>query len=91
MVVTFEDIVKAFADLESGRMSRENIADFAGKAMRADDQGALQMMPSDEASRIWRAIAYLSGVDIKEPPEHYLHSVEDFVDFRSSQDIPSPK
>jgi hypothetical protein len=89
MKVTLHDIQKTFAELESGSKSREEIADFASGAMRSDDAGLLQMEPTTEASRIWRAITYLSGVDIKEPPESYLHCVEDFIEFRNTIGITS--
>jgi len=84
MQVTLQDIQGTFAELESGSKSREEIADFAGRAMKADDGGLLRMAPSSEAARIWRAITYLSGVDIKESPESYLHCIEDFIEFRAS-------
>ena len=90
MHVTLNDIERVFADLESGSKSREEIAGFASGAMRADDAGLLRMEPSTEAARIWRAITYLSGVDIKEPPESYLHCIEDFIEFRASIGITSP-
>jgi len=89
MKVTLDDIQTRFAELESGSKSREEIADFASGAMRAGDAGLLQMEPSTETTRIWRAITYLSGVDIKEPPESYLHCVEDFIEFRKSIGIAS--
>ena len=93
MKVTLQDIQSRFAELESGSKSREKIAEFASDAMRADDVGSLQMEPPAEADRIWRAITYLSGCDIKEPPESYLHCVEDFIEFRKSigiASLPSP-
>ena len=87
MLVKLQDIKEAFSDLESGMRSREEIAEFAGEAMRAEDSGLLRMEPTDEASLTWRAIVYLSGVDIKECPETYLHCVEDFVEFRMSMGL----
>jgi hypothetical protein len=91
MQVTLTDIEQGFAALESGSKSREEIADFASEAMRADDAGLLHVEPSSEVARIWRAITYLSGVDIKEPSENYLHCIEDFIEFRASIGITSPQ
>jgi hypothetical protein len=90
MRISLFDIQNRFAELESGLKTREEIADFGGSAMRADDAGLLQMEPATDAPLIWRAITYLSGVDIKEPPETYLHSIEDFIEFRKSHGIASP-
>lgn len=90
MKVSLNDIQKAFAELESGLKSREEIAEFASEAMRADDAGLLQMEPVNDGSRIWRAITYLSGVDIKEHPESYLHCVEDFIEFRRTIGLTPP-
>lgn len=87
MQVTLLDIQMAFAELESGSKSYEQIADFASAAMRADDEGLLRMEPATEAARIWQAITYLSGVDLKESPGHYLHCVEDFIEFRNNLGI----
>lgn len=89
MIVTLQDIQKAFADLESGSRSREEIASYASSAMRADDANSLRMEPSADSPIIWRAIIYLTGVDIKEPPESYLHCIEDFVEFRKSIGLPT--
>lgn len=82
MTVTIDTIGKIFADLESGAKSREVVAEFAAAAMKADDAGSLIMEPSIDAPRIWKAITYLSGVDLKESPETYLHCTEDFLEFR---------
>jgi len=90
MKVTSKDIQQAFLDLESGAKSREEISEFASAAMRADDDSSLSMEPENDTERIWRAIRYLSGVDLKESPETYLFCVEDFVDFRKEAGIELP-
>jgi hypothetical protein len=90
MTVTVDTIVKMFADLESEARSREFVADFAAAAMKADDSHSLIMEPASEAHRIWKAITYLSGVDLKVSPEAYLHCTEDFIEFRKENGIPSP-
>ena len=90
MTVTIATIERMFADLESEAKSREFVAQFAAAAMKADDTASLIMEPRSEAPRIWKAITYLSGVDIKESPEAYLHCTEDFVEFRKKIGITSP-
>ena len=90
MTVTLVTIERMFADLETEARSREAIAEFATAAMKADDAGTLVLEPSTDASRIWKAITYLSGVDIRESPDAYLHCTEDFVEFRKQLGIASP-
>lgn len=90
MTITIHTIEEMFADLESEAKSREFVATFAAQAMKADDTGSLIMEPPSEVPRIWKAITYLSGVDIKESPGIYLHCAEDFVEFRKEIGITSP-
>jgi len=89
MTVTIDKITETFACLESGAQSRELVAEFAVSAMKADDSNSLVMEPPEDASRIWNAITYLSGVDIKVSPETYLHCNEDFAEFRRKHGIAS--
>ena len=84
MIVTLKDIKKAFSDLENGSRSYEEIASFASAAMQADDAGLLHIEPQSEAHKVWAAITYLTGVDIKETSDSYLHCAEDFLEFRAS-------
>jgi hypothetical protein len=67
MKVTLGDIRKKFDALQSGGESREEVADFALRAMQADDAGTLEMEPVF-SDKIWKAIIYLSGVDLKDTP-----------------------
>lgn len=82
MTITITDIQNAFDELETGAKTREEIAEFAVRAMKCDDQGVLKMEPLSESKRIWEAIKYLSGVDLREEPDTYLHSNQDFAIFR---------
>lgn len=90
MIVTLATIERMFADLEAEVRSREAIAEFAMAAMKADDAGGLVLEPLADASRIWKTIAYFSGVDIEESPGTYLHCTEDFVEYRKQLGIGSP-
>ena len=81
MKITLDDIRQKFDALGGGTESREEIADFATRAMEADDAGSLEM-ESAFADKIWKAITYLSGVDLKDEPDRYLHSMGDFAEAR---------
>jgi hypothetical protein len=87
MEVTLKDIGQKFDDLISERTSREEIADFASQAMGANDQDFLVFKPKSEKSKIWEAILYLSGVDLRVSPDGYLHSIKNFIDYRKSVGI----
>ena len=82
MNITLDVIRQKFDALRDGTESREEIADFAARAMEADDAGSLEMEAA-YADRIWKAIVYLSGVDLKDLPDRYLHSIYDFAEARS--------
>jgi hypothetical protein len=83
MKVDLDDIRKKFDALESGAESREDVADFAFRAMKADDAGALEMDPAFR-DQIWKAILYLSGVDLRNADyaDGYFHSIANFVEAR---------
>lgn len=82
MRVTLTEIIEKFDTLAADSESREVIADFATRAMQADDSGLLEMEPASSAKTIWKALTYLSGVDLRDEPNSYLHSVQDFHEFR---------
>jgi hypothetical protein len=50
--------------------------------MHAEDARELQYDPSGEEERIWRAILYLTGIALRDESGLYLHSVENFRDYR---------
>jgi hypothetical protein len=81
MKVTLDDIRQKFDALCSGEESREAIADFASRAREANDTRALEMEP-EHKKKIWDAIMYLTGVDLKDSPNSYLHINADFEEFR---------
>lgn len=81
MKITLADIQSRFDALCGEATSREAIAIFAASAMRADDAGELEMEAEFE-EKIWDAIIYLSGVDLKNSPSEYLHCLDDFFQAR---------
>jgi hypothetical protein len=86
MKVTLDDIREKFDALVSGAGSREEVADFALRAMQADDAGTLEM-EAVFSDKIWEAIVYLSGVDLRDSPRSYLHSIANFVEARQNLGI----
>ena len=86
MKVTLQDIQQRFDALIEGTESREDVAEFAGLAMRADDARSLEIEYKFE-DRIWKAILFLSGVDLQYEPGRYLYSVVDFIKTRKNLEI----
>lgn len=87
MIVTRHELIEAFDDLIAGNRSREAIADLAKTAMMADDVGKLILEPETEAKKLWETIIYLSGVDIMDSPDVYLHTIDDFQAYRRKVDL----
>jgi hypothetical protein len=81
MQVTLKDIQDKFDALNCGSQPREAIAEYAMRAMEADDAGSLEI-ENNFSEKIWQAIVYLSGVDLQSEPNVYLHTANDFVDAR---------
>lgn len=87
MQVHLSDVQRAFDDLVAGSRPREEIAAWADSAVKADDVEQLSLDPKEARDRIWRAITYLTGVDMKTSPTTYLHSAADFLAYRKALGI----
>ena len=81
MTISLEQIRMAFADLIQGVKSREEISNWAVTLREAEDSSTLVYDPPEAESLIWEAILYLEGVDLKDAPDSYLHTVDDFNDY----------
>ncbi|ATO27085.1 DNA-binding protein [Bacillus atrophaeus] len=57
-----------------GKTTREEVAEWAGTYVYADD-------PEIEDDRVWDMLILLSGIDLKDSPETYLHSTDDINDW----------
>ncbi len=64
--------------------TRESISDWAATLRRAEEAELLSFDPPRARDRLWEAITYLEGVDLKDGPSTYLHVVEDFRIFRDA-------
>ena len=84
VVVRTDDLRRAFDDLISGARTRESISDWAATLRRAEEAELLSFDPPRARDRLWEAITYLEGVDLKDGPSTYLHVVEDFRIFRDA-------
>ena len=87
MQITLIEIREKFDQLINEDVPREAIADWAKKRQEAEDDDQLEYDPPSEENKIWRAITYLMGVDLKDTDGSYLHSIENFIDFRKKMEI----
>ncbi|MCY7762854.1 hypothetical protein MOC76_14035 [Bacillus spizizenii] len=58
----------------NGQTTREEVSDWAGTYVYADDSEV-------EDDRVWDMLILLSGIDLKDSPETYLHSTDDLNDW----------
>lgn len=87
MQISLIEIRKKFDQLINEEVPREAIADWAKKRQEAEDDDRLEYDPPSDENRIWRAITYLMGVDLKDIDGSYLHSIKNFIDFRKKMEI----
>ncbi len=80
--VTLNEVKIVFDDLINQKKSREEIKAWAYERQRAHDDDNLIFEPNNEKPTIWRGIIYLTGVDLEDFDGGYLHSIENFIDFR---------
>jgi hypothetical protein len=83
MQVTLDEIKTKFKQLINKELSREAVSNWAIELRRSEDDGQLEYIPTHEEQRIWRAISYLTGVDLLDMDGSYLHSIENYIDFRN--------
>ena len=89
MKVSWQEVNQVFDRLIQGEDSREKTAFWASQRMFANDHDNLEFFPPRDKNLIWDAIKYLTGVDLKDLDGSYLHSVENFMEFRESLRISS--
>ncbi|WP_332840659.1 DNA-binding protein [Bacillus safensis] len=51
-------------------MTREQVSDWAENYVSSDD-------PEIDDDQVWDMLVLLSGIDLKDSPNSYLHSVDD--------------
>lgn len=87
MKISLNEIKEVFDELIEEKKSREEIASWASQRQVANDADNLEFEPVSEKKKIWKGITYLMGVDLKDIDGSYLHSIENFINFRKKTDI----
>ncbi|MCC9021903.1 DNA-binding protein [Bacillus nakamurai] len=71
---TLAECMKKADLILNGQATREEVADWAGEYVAADD-------PVVEDEKVWEMLVYLCGFDLKDAPDSYLHTTEELRDW----------
>ena len=82
MKVFLNEISQAFDSIIKEEKPREEVASWASKLLFAADDDKLEYDPPYEEDRIWDGIGYLMGVDLLNIDGSYLHSIENFIQYK---------
>jgi hypothetical protein len=84
MKIYLNEIKEKFKQLIDEKTSRELIAKWAKERQIAEDNDQLEYVPSEEKTRLWKAVLYLMGVDLLDMDGSYLHSINNFIELRDT-------
>jgi hypothetical protein len=71
---TREEIIDKLKMILLGKLTREEVADWASEYVMQDEPNI-----SDET--VWELLQTVSGVDLKDSPDEYLHVEQDIIDW----------
>jgi hypothetical protein len=71
---TREEIIDKLKMILLGKLTREEVADWASEYVMQDEPNI-----SDET--VWELLQIVSGVDLKDSPDEYLHVEQDIIDW----------
>ena len=81
MEINLEEIKNAISDLINGKITREEITDWAVSLERLNDEMMLDFENNKDKKVILNAIFFLTAADLKVSPKNYFHPMEDFVEY----------
>lgn len=71
---TKEAIIGKFEQILNGKISREEVSDWASEFIMHDE-------PVINDNTVWKLLKLASGVDLKVSPDEYLHIEQDIKDW----------
>ena len=71
---TKEEIISKLELILQGTISREEVADWASEYV-------MQVEPNITDEIVWELLQIVSGVDLKDSPDEYLHVEQDIKDW----------
>ncbi|MDN3505825.1 MAG: hypothetical protein P0S96_01180 [Simkaniaceae bacterium] len=85
--MSLEEVRDAFDNLINKSRSREEISSWAENLQLAEDNNDLEYYPKMEGDKIWDALDYLNGVDLRDLDGSYLHSQKSFIDYKTRNNL----
>ena len=79
MTLDLATIRAMFDAVLAGKVTREEASNWARELREAHDRGELAITPQADWKRVWQALEFLEGYDLKISPEQYLHTEEDLI------------
>ena len=79
MDIDLEMIRARFDDVLSGKCTREEASDWARQLRESNDARDLVVTPKSDWKRVWDAIGFLEGYDMKNSPNEYLFAEVDLI------------
>ena len=77
MKVTLTDVRTMFEKVLTGEVTREAADRWAYSIIQESESGNLSYSPPEDEKKIWSGILYLYGIDSKDSPNNYLHTLDD--------------
>jgi hypothetical protein len=71
---TREEIIDKLKMILLGKLTREEVADWASEYVMQDE-------PNIPDETVWELLQIISGVDLKDSPDEYLHVEQDIIDW----------
>jgi len=77
MEITLSDVRTVLQGVLDGSLTREAADRWAYSIVQKSEAGDLIFFPAEDEKKIWSGVMYLYGVDSKEAPDEYLHTLDD--------------
>ncbi|MEK3644422.1 DNA-binding protein [Aeribacillus sp. FSL M8-0235] len=71
---TKEEIINKLKMILQGKLTREEVADWASEYVMQDE-------PNISEETVWELLQIVSGIDLKDSPNEYLHVEQDIIDW----------
>lgn len=78
--LSFSDVQNIFKGIISGKITREEADRWAYAAIQKNEANEVIFSPPYDKEIIWEGVMYLYGIDLRERPDEYLHSLENIKD-----------
>lgn len=71
------EVAYVFERLLSGELTRNDADRWAHSILKASEQSKIQFTPEKRREKIWDAVMYLYGIDLRSTDDDYMFSDQD--------------